>query len=116
MKSFTKIYIWQRITAIILLFLVPWFLWNLFKIKDLGYYDVVKNFDNPITASLLYLMVASGFYHGFLGIQTICLDYVKSDKMRSLILFFVGGLFGFLSLLTAYSLIELGLRCGLSNY
>jgi succinate dehydrogenase / fumarate reductase, membrane anchor subunit len=75
MKSFTIVYIWQRVTAIILLFLVPWFLWHLFKIKGLNYLDVVQNFNNPIRASLIFLMVISGFYHGYLGIQMICLDY-----------------------------------------
>jgi succinate dehydrogenase / fumarate reductase, membrane anchor subunit len=108
MKSFTTVYIWQRVTAIILLFLTPWFLWNLFKIKDLNYLDIVQNFNNPISASLIFLMVISGFYHGYLGIQTICLDYLENAKLRFFVLFCVGNLFSFLSLLTAFNLIALG--------
>lgn len=108
MKSFTNHYIWQRITAIILLFLVPWFLWNLFEIKDLSYFEVVQNFNNPITASLVFLLAISGFYHGYLGIHTICLDYLAKANLRFFVLFFVGGMFGFLSLLTGFSLIALG--------
>ena len=108
MKSFTNHYIWQRITAIILLFLVPWFLWILFEIKYLNYFEIVKIINTPINLLLIFLMLVSGFYHGYLGVQTICLDYLQNAKMRFLVLFFVGGLFMFLSLLAAFSLFKLG--------
>ena len=100
-------YIWQRITAIILLFLTPWFLWKLFEVKDLSYFDVVQNFNTQVTAALLCLMIFSGFYHGYLGIRNICLDYIPSTKIRFFILLVICSLFGFLGLLTTFSLVAL---------
>ncbi len=108
MKSFTRHYIWQRITAVILLFLVPWFLWILFKIKGMNAFEVIQIINKPINSLLIFLMIVSGFYHGYLGVQTICLDYLQNAKMRFLVLFFVGGLFIFLSLLAVFSLFKLG--------
>ncbi len=107
MKSFTRHYVLQRVTACILLVLVPWFLWNLFVLKDAGYQVVVKNFGNPYSAGLLFFMLVSGFYHGYLGIQTICLDYLPNPRMRTLISFMVGTMFIFLSVFGTFSLIRL---------
>ena len=108
MKSFTNHYIWQRITAIILLFLVPWFLWILFKTKGLDYSEAVQIINKPINSLLIFLMLVSGFYHGYLGVQTICLDYLPHARVRFFVLLLVGGLFIFLSLLTASSLFKSG--------
>ena len=108
MRSFTHHYIWQRITAIILLFLVPWFLWFLFKIRNLKYFEVQKTLINPTYRSLIFLMIISGFYHGYLGIKTICIDYLPDTKIRFVILLFTAATFIFFSLLTAKHLIQLG--------
>jgi len=108
MKSFTNHHLWQRITALMLLCLVPWFLWNLCKIKDSDYLAIVQNLNEPVTASLICLMICSGFYHGYLGIHTICLDYLASRRMRFYILLLSGLVFSFFSLLSIASLIRLG--------
>jgi succinate dehydrogenase / fumarate reductase membrane anchor subunit len=107
MKSFTHHYVLQRITACLLLALVPWFLWNLFNLRDVEYQVIVKNFGNPYSAALLFVMLISGFYHGYLGIQTICLDYLPNPKMRTVISFMVGTMFIFLSVLGTFCLIRL---------
>ena len=107
MKSFTHHYVLQRITACLLLVLVPWFLWNLFALRDAGYQMVVKNFGVPSSAALVFFMLVSGFYHGYLGIQTICLDYLPNPKVRTLISVMVGMAFISLSVLGALCLIRL---------
>lgn len=107
MKSFVSHYVLQRVTACILLILVPWFLWNIFFIKGLSYYVVMQNFGSPCSAALLFFMLISGFYHGYLGIQTICLDYMPSSRMSSVIIFVVGGIFSFLSIFGMFCLVRL---------
>lgn len=107
MKSFTHHYVLQRITACLLLVLVPWFLWNLFCLRDAGYQAIVKNFGNSYSVALLFVMLTSGFYHGYLGIQTICLDYLPNPKMRTIISFMVGTIFIFLSVSGTFCLIRL---------
>ena len=61
MKSYTCHYVMQRLTACVLLVLVPWFLWNLLCVKELGYYAVLKNFANPYSATLLFFILVGGF-------------------------------------------------------
>lgn len=107
MKSFTHHYVLQRITACLLLVLVPWFLWNLFNLRDVEYQVIVKSFGSPYSAALLFVMLTSGFYHGYLGIQTICLDYLPHPRMRTVISFIVGTMFIFLSVLGTFCLIRL---------
>lgn len=108
MKSYTRNYVWQRITATILLFLVPWFLWFLLKIKHLKYFEVQLFLANPIYRLLIFSLIISGFYHGYLGIKTICLDYIPNIKIQLVILLITCSVFIFLSLLTAKHLIQLG--------
>jgi succinate dehydrogenase / fumarate reductase, membrane anchor subunit len=107
MKSFSRHYLWQRITACILLVLVPWFLWNVFSIKGLPHNEVVHHFGNLFSVGLLFLMIVSGFYHGYLGIQTICLDYLPNPKVRCFINIFIGTVFSLLSIFGTFCLIRL---------
>lgn len=107
MKSFTRHYVWQRITACLLLILVPWFLWKLFVLRGAGYQMVIKNFGAPVSAMLVFFMLVSGFYHGYLGIQNICLDYLLNPKVRTLISVMVGVAFIFLSIFGAICLFRL---------
>ncbi len=107
MKSYTCHYVMQRLTACVLLVLVPWFLWNLLCVKELGYYAVLKNFANPYSATLLFFILVGGFLHGYLGIQTICTDYIPNSKIRSGAIFTVGALFSFLSMFATFCLVRL---------
>jgi len=107
MKSFTRHYVLQRITACILLALVPWFLWKLFFLKDLTHLEIIKNIGNLNSALLLFIMLISGFYHGYLGIQTICIDYIPNPKSRIAVVFIVRAMFSILSVFGIFSLIQL---------
>lgn len=109
MKSFTQHYVLQRITACILLALVPWFLWKLFFLKDLAHLEIIKNIGNLYSALLLFIMLVSGFYHGYLGIQTICIDYIPNQKSRVSVVFMVGAIFSILSVFGIFSLIQIAI-------
>jgi succinate dehydrogenase hydrophobic anchor subunit len=47
------------------------------------------------------------FYHGYLGIQTICIDYIPNQRSRVSIVFMVGAMFSILSVFGIFSLIQL---------
>ena len=77
----------QRITAVLLLPLIIWFLYYFKKIID---YDLnqISNFFNSyanllILLSSLLLMI----YHGKLGMNTIIEDYISQKNLRKKILF-----------------------------
>jgi succinate dehydrogenase / fumarate reductase membrane anchor subunit len=107
MKSYTSHYVFQRITAAILLFIIPWFLYTLLETRHMGYAEIVNTFGSPWSVALVFLMLVSGFFHGFLGIQTICLDYLPNVKIRSAVIFGVGILFIFLTAFSTFSLVRL---------
>jgi succinate dehydrogenase / fumarate reductase membrane anchor subunit len=107
MKSYTSHYVYQRITAVVLLFIVPWFLYTVFQTRHAGYAEIVEIFSKPWSVALVFLMLVSGFFHGFLGIQTICLDYIPNLKTRLTIIFLVAALFVFLGVLGTFSLVRL---------
>lgn len=107
MKSFTRHYIFQRITACILLVLAPWFLWNLFHIRNSEYQEIIKHFGSMYSAVLLFTLLISGFYHGYLGVQTICIDYFPDQKIRSAIIFIAGTMFSILGVFGIFSLVRL---------
>lgn len=107
MKSFTSHYVFQRVTACILLALVPWFLGKLFYIKNLGHQEIIENFGNMSSALWLLILLISGFYHGYLGIQTICIDYLPNKRVRSSIIFIAGTTLGISSIFGIFSLMRL---------
>ena len=84
MKSVTH---WrhQRITAIFLLFLVPWLFFTLICIPN-HHFDVLSYFSKPLPATGLILLVLSGVYHLVLGLTMVVEDYVSHLKVRQIII------------------------------
>ncbi|MGV6802206.1 MAG: succinate dehydrogenase, hydrophobic membrane anchor protein [bacterium] len=85
----TTHFVQQRVTAIIMIPLVIWFLYSL--ILHAG--DNHQKFtswiaDNPWTAALpLSAIVLVGFYHMRLGIEVIIDDYIENPARRSMFQF-----------------------------
>ena len=67
----------QRLTAIALLFLAPWFLISLALLPDLEYVTPRAWAGGLVTAALLALLVACACWHSQLGVQVVIEDYVK---------------------------------------
>lgn len=96
-RSGTQHYIRQRVSALALVVLVPWFVISgLFAIRG-GYGDAINWIAHPLHAILVILTLGAAFYHMRLGMQTVIEDYIAktSTKHGLLILstFFSIGLF-----------------------
>ncbi len=78
----------QRVTAVINLVLVAWFLLQTIAMAGAGYAEWTVWFRSQVNASLLIVLVLSTFYHVRLGIQVAIEDYVHSEatKVVSLLL------------------------------
>ena len=70
-KEGTTHFIRQRVSAIGLLFLVPWFLISGVTAAQGGYAGVVEWVSSPINATLLILTLGAAFYHMRLGMQVV---------------------------------------------
>lgn len=99
---------WQRITALLNLPLVLFFLW--FVVRHLGASraDVVSSMQNPVVSILMLATLANVFWHMRLGMQVVIEDYVHGAGNNKLALLgnaiFSGGLF----LVSAYAILKMG--------
>jgi succinate dehydrogenase / fumarate reductase membrane anchor subunit len=66
----------QRLTAIALLLLTPWFAWLVLGLIGSDQQAMRATLAQPWTASLLLAFVVSLFWHAQLGMQVIVEDYV----------------------------------------
>lgn len=76
-------FIAQRVSALALAILVPWFLLALITAYADGY-DAARSFvASPVTAVLLIFLLSAAFYHMRLGMQTVIEDYVSGHGTRA---------------------------------
>lgn len=81
-------FIAQRVSAIALLFLVPWFMISLIGAVRGGYDGALAFIADPVNAVLILLAVGAALYHMRLGMPVVVEDYIgrKSTKAVLLIL------------------------------
>jgi succinate dehydrogenase / fumarate reductase, membrane anchor subunit len=79
-------FILQRVTAVALLGLVPWFLVSLTLAVREGYEGAVNWIAQPLNSALILLTVGAALYHMRLGMQVIIEDYLTKPFGRNLAL------------------------------
>ncbi len=70
-------FIGQRVSAIALVFLVPWFLISAMLVAPGGYAAVTDWIAKPWNAVLILLTIGAMLYHMRLGVQVIVEDYIS---------------------------------------
>jgi succinate dehydrogenase / fumarate reductase membrane anchor subunit len=66
----------QRVSAIALLLLGPWFIYGLLSLPALDHATVTAWIAEPLQALLLLLFAWSALWHSALGVQVVVDDYV----------------------------------------
>ena len=85
-KAGTGHHIRQRVSAVALVFLVPWFLYAVITATQAGY-DGARDFiAKPWNAIALVLVFGAAFYHMRLGMQVIVEDYIHKTGMKTALL------------------------------
>ncbi len=79
-------FIGQRVSAIALLFLVPWFLISLLAAVRGGYEGAVDFIANPINAVLIIIALGAALYHMRIGMQVVIEDYIGRTATRIVLL------------------------------
>ena len=72
----------QRLSAIALVPLTLWFVGSLVVLAGASHAEIVAWVSSPIVASLLVLLVATTFYHSYLGLQVVIEDYVHHEGVK----------------------------------
>lgn len=106
----THHFIVQRVSAVILIPLVLYFLYSIVRITGAHDYHAVQHwFSNPINSALVLAFVITGFYHAALGLQVVIEDYVHHEQIKWLSLIAVRGLCLIGALIAITSILSLGL-------
>lgn len=79
-------FITQRVSAIGLLFLVPWFLFSLIAAVRGGYDGALAFVADPFNAVLILLAVGAALYHMRLGMQVVVEDYIARNSTKAVLL------------------------------
>ena len=90
----------QRLTALMLMMLVLFFLSSLVMHQNSSYQEIVFWVRKPYVSALLILTMAALFYHSFLGIKVILEDYVHTKHLVRALLFTSFALHAFLGVLS----------------
>jgi succinate dehydrogenase / fumarate reductase, membrane anchor subunit len=72
----------QRLTAIALALLTPWFLWLVFSLLHAEVATVRATLGTPFNATLLLAFVIALFWHARLGVQVVIEDYVHTPWLE----------------------------------
>ncbi|MGE0255315.1 MAG: succinate dehydrogenase, hydrophobic membrane anchor protein [Alphaproteobacteria bacterium] len=99
----------QRVTAIALVPLVVWFLVSMVVVAGGDYAAAIGWIRNPVSAVLLILAVAIGFWHGALGLQVVIEDYVHREGCRIALLLAMKGAALVLALAAIVSVLRIAL-------
>ena len=79
----TKKWIFLKISGVLLIPLMLWFILNFIRIYDQGYNDVIIFFTNSSSKFLFSLFIINAFFFSALSISEVFEDYVQDDKIKS---------------------------------
>ena len=82
MKSnYASKWILQRVTALILIPLTFWFIYQCISFQSMSYGDIIYFFQSYINSLLFLIMMTVMIIHAKLGCETIVEDYVTSASL-----------------------------------
>ena len=82
MNLAAKKWVFIKISSVILLPLMFWFIINFINIYDNNYLDVVKFFTDPVSKFLFSLFIIFAYFFSALTISEVFEDYIADDKIK----------------------------------
>ena len=83
MMNATKKWIFLKVSSVILIPLMVWFIINLASIYDKEYLDVVSFFSTQPSKFLTSLLMIVAFFYSSLSISEIFEDYIHDKKIKN---------------------------------
>jgi succinate dehydrogenase / fumarate reductase membrane anchor subunit len=84
MINATKKWIFLKISSIILIPLMVWFIINLVSIYEKDYITIVSFFSTQPSKFLTSLLMIVAFFHSSLSISEIFEDYIHDEKIKNI--------------------------------
>ena len=83
MNSVTKKWMFMKISSVILIPLMLWFILNLVSIYDKDYMDIVNFFSTQPSKVLVSLMLIFAYFFSTLSISEVFEDYIQDEKIKN---------------------------------
>ena len=78
----TKKWLFTKVSSIILIPLMTWFIINFISIYDKDYQEVVLFFTNQPSKIIFTIFIVTAFFFSALTISEIFEDYIKDEKSK----------------------------------
>ena len=82
MISATKKWIFLKVSSVVLVPLMLWFLFNLVSFYDKSYEEVLLFFTSQPTKFLFSLFIVFAYFYSSLSISEVFEDYIESEKLK----------------------------------
>ena len=79
----TKKWIYTKISSLILIPLMIWFLISFVSIYDKGYLEIIEFFSSKVSKALFSLLVVTAFFFYTLTISEIFEDYLHDEQTKN---------------------------------
>jgi len=83
MINATKKWIFLKISSVILVPLMVWFLFNLVSFYDKAYDELLLFFTSQPTKFLFSLFIIFAYFYSALSISEVFEDYIENEKLKS---------------------------------
>ena len=83
MNSATKKWMFMKISSVILIPLMLWFILNLTSIYDKDYIDIVNFFSTQPSKVLVSAMLIFAYFFSALSISEVFEDYIQDEKIKN---------------------------------
>ena len=83
MHSSTKKWLFTKISSLVLIPLMIWFIINFVKIYDNDYQQIVEFFSSQPSKILFSVFVVIAYFFSALTVSEIFEDYISSDKIKN---------------------------------
>ena len=83
MNNVTKKWLLMRVSSVVLIPLMTWFILNLVSVFNKDYVDIVNFFSNQPSQILVSLLLVFAYFFSALSISEVFEDYIQDEKIKN---------------------------------
>ncbi|MDA7778983.1 succinate dehydrogenase, hydrophobic membrane anchor protein [Candidatus Pelagibacter sp.] len=83
MNNVTKKWLLMRVSSVVLIPLMTWFILNLVSVINKDYIDIVNFFSNQPSKILVSLLLVFAYFFSALSISEVFEDYIQDEKIKN---------------------------------